>query len=39
VVQIVAGLIDEPRPGFARRFAERLYNEHRPAGLEGSEAQ
>ncbi|HEV2728135.1 MAG TPA: hypothetical protein VGV34_07560 [Solirubrobacterales bacterium] len=35
VVRIVAGLIGEPRPGLARRFAERLYEQHRPAGLEG----
>lgn len=39
VVQIVVGLIEEPRPGFARRFAERLYDQHRPAGLKGVEDQ
>jgi hypothetical protein len=27
VVRIIAGLVSGPHPGFARRFAERLYDE------------
>lgn len=28
VVRIIAGLVSDPHPGFAKRFAERLYDEH-----------
>jgi hypothetical protein len=28
VVRIIEGMVSAPHPGFARRFAERLYNEH-----------
>lgn len=30
VVCIIANLVSGPHPGFARRFAERLYEQHRP---------
>jgi hypothetical protein len=29
VVRIIAGLVSGPHPGFAKRFAERLYERHR----------
>lgn len=29
VVRIIAGLVSGPHQGFARRFAERLYERHR----------
>jgi hypothetical protein len=29
VMRIIAGLVRDPHPGFARMFAERLYERHR----------